>query len=119
MSSDATNQLLRKLRAQRETWCDLGDGLAVCVRRPLEVDFGRLGVGIVADHVIEYACDWRGFTEATLLGAGIGSADAVPFSRELWSEWISDNAARIEPVARAIVQAVQQHLDARQADAGN
>ena len=114
--------LLARLRAQREVWVPLdGDGGArsVCVRRPLEADFPKFIRGITTDHVVEYACDWRGFSEATLLGPAIGSPEPLEFDPALWSEYVRDHAEEVKLVAMAMVNAVQAHLKKREESAGN
>jgi hypothetical protein len=111
--------LLRQMREQRQEWVDIGDGRAVCVRRPHEADFPGFARGGVVDHVATSVCDWRGMTEAALLGAGVGGDDAVPFAPELWAEWVRDRADIVQMVARALVGMIERHLASRRDDAGN
>jgi hypothetical protein len=105
--------ILKRLREQRQTWLDLGSGRSVCVQRPLEAEFGKLIAGIEPAHVVEHVVDWRGFTETTLFGASVGGDTAVPFDRELWSEYVRDRVDDLQQVAKAIADAVQAHLEQR------
>lgn len=114
--------LLARLRAQREVWVSLGsdtDALSVCVRRPLEADFPKFVRGVTVDHVVEYACNWKGFSEATLLGSAIGASDELPFDSSLWGEYVRDNSEKVRVVAKAMVDAIQEHLRKKEVASGN
>ena len=104
---------------QRAQWVELPGGQRLRFHRPSEVDMPALMRGVSIEHVIEHACDWDGFTEATLLGAAIGTADPVPFHRDVWAAWVRDHTDAIAPVAKAIADAVTAHLQAREAVAKN
>lgn len=116
---------LKRLREQRLHWFELpadavGEpGLAVRFRRPLEAEMHRFVAGVTVEHVCEYVTEWRGFSEATLLGAAVGASDAIEFDRELWAEWVRDKSDVCAAVAKALAQTMQQHLEARQAAAKN
>lgn len=112
-------QLLARMAEQRAHWATLPGGQRVRFHRPPEVELPALARGVHVEHVIQYACGWEGFTEATLLGASVGSADAVPFHRDLWAAWVRDNTEAIAPVAKAMADAVTAHLQAREATAKN
>lgn len=117
MTPDA---LIAKLRAARESTVELEAGKAVRIRRPLEVefaDFGRGGlppVELVCRHVV----GWDGITEADLIGAA-GSNDAAPFSPALWSEVARDRSAWVLVVYQALIDAINAHAQALEADAKN
>ena len=111
--------LIGKLRAQRESWHDLGDGKRVRIRRPVESEFGTLLRGILLEHVQKYVVDWEGITEADLLGPAVGASDPVPFSPEVWAEVISDKAEWVGSIAGRIAEVVSEYLDKRKAAQGN
>ena len=115
--------LLARMAEQRAHWVDLpGSGkppLRLQFHRPPEVELPALVRGVHVDHVIQYACGWSGFTEAVLLGPAVGSADAVPFSRELWAAWVRDHADAVPAVAKALADVVTRHLEQREATAKN
>lgn len=134
--SASVAHLLAQMRAQREFWVELpGDGgLAVKQRRPNEAEIGtflRKDSGgadgketqwsIVVDlpAVQRQAVDWRGFTEAVLLGPSIGSADAVPFNTELWAEMVADNMAWVSACRDALIDQIQAHLKQQAEDQKN
>ena len=61
--------------------------------------------------------DWRGFTEADLLGETLGSSDAMqPFDAAVFQEWVDDSPEAMNTIALAVVDLVQANTD-RQARA--
>ncbi len=120
------DQLAARKRSREKT-VDLGDGKKVTFRRPSESDMPSLlsgegetrtwSVGI--EHVRKYVIGWDGFTEADLLGAGIGASDPVEFNAALWDDVASDNIAWVRTVADAILRSVVDHITARDAVAKN
>lgn len=115
----SVERLLAQMALQRSRWVELGDGLAVAMLRPLEVDLPGLAGGVRVEHVVQYAHNWRGFTEAVLLGKAVGGSDAVAFHADLWAAWVRDHIDAIPPVAQALADAVTAHLAAREAAAKN
>lgn len=111
--------LLARAARQREHWAELEDGKRVQFRRPVEVELPRLVGGVQIEHVIEYACGWEGFTEADLLGPAVGSADPLPFHRDLFAAIVRDNVAMVAPVAEAMAKAVTEYLQAKAATEKN
>ena len=107
--------LLARMATQREAWADLGGGRRLQYRRPPEVELPRLIAGVGLEQVVQYACGWDGFTEAGLLGAGIGSSDAVPFHRDLWAAYVADHAEELQTASTAMAQTVTVYLQ-RKAD---
>jgi len=111
--------LLAKMASQREAWVDLPGGQRLQYRRPPEVELPRMAAGITADLVVEYACGWDRFTEADLLGPGVGSSDPVPFNTDLWAAYVRDKTTVLQVVAAAMAKTVTDFLLARQAEAKN
>lgn len=112
-------QLIAKMDEQRTRWVSLPDGKRVQFRRPLETDMGAFTGGVSVDHLCTHVCGWDGFTEADLLGTGIGASDPAPFSSALWARVVRDRIAYVQPVATAMVQAITEHLAAMEASAKN
>lgn len=118
--------LIAQMRAKRTTWLDLGDGVAVAIMRPTEAQMAPyirplfIDGKTVQDAALstQYVTDWRGVTEATLLGDSIGSTTPVQFVPELWAEVVADHAAWGAAVAQAVVDAMQAHLVAKTTSAG-
>jgi hypothetical protein len=109
-----SDRLIRHLRAQRMSWIDLGDGKGVRIIRPTEVEIGKNlfnegRVEVDFETMSKFVRDWRGFTEADILGAGVGSDDVVPFTSDLWEEIASDKIEWVRTVANAILQSAVDH----------
>lgn len=111
--------LAERLLAQRDTWCDLGDGLRVKLRRPAETELLALSQGLGMARVIAAAVDWDGFSEAVLLGPEVGAVDALPFDADVWAAWIGDHAEAAGRCATTLRDAVEQHLEKVKAARGN
>lgn len=122
----SAQKIIDQLRAQRESWCVLREAdadtpeLAVKLRRPAEVELQayRGGAGRDLDATLtEAACstavDWRGFSEAELLGAAIGSSDPLPFSADLWREAVRDRLDWLGKCANHVMTAVAEHFAAK------
>lgn len=122
--------LIQQIHAQREQWVTLREAqmaavgqparaaLRVKLRRPAEAEwryfFGRTQRGAL-ENVQAYAVDWDGFTEAELLGAGVGASDAVPFDSSVWTVVIADRMAWVPPLFQRLVQMIETHSAAREA----
>jgi hypothetical protein len=127
-----SDSVIKRLREARMQWVELPHpehaGLAVRIMRPSEVEVtqhlfkeGGAQDGKGATVSVEFAdvlratVDWRGFTEAGILGAAVGSSDPLPFSAHLWAELASDHAAWVRLLASAILQAAVEHHTAKAA----
>lgn len=103
-------QLLKKrLIEQRQSWVDLEEGKAVKIQRPSEAELGAYSRSTPVDDARDRVVDWRGFTEADLLGAAVGSSDPVPFDREVWVEVVSDRLTWVKVVSEAVSASVAAH----------
>lgn len=115
-----TAALIARLEEQRRHWVDLPGGVRVRFMRPAETEFARFRLGVTVEHVCQYVDGWDGFTQAVVLGPKQGAADVkVPFAPELWAALLRDRADWVEPVAKAIVDAITAHLQAKEAASGN
>lgn len=112
-------ELKARLVAGREFWCEPAPGKRLKLRRPREAEMAVLRHGVGVDDVCRAVVDWDGFTEAVLLGATVGSSDAVPFDKDLADEVLRDHLEWAQPAADALAQAVTEHLASRAAAAKN
>lgn len=119
MAMSETQRVLEALRKQRLHWVDLGDGLRVQFRRPLEAELPQLRGGVYVEQVCSYVQGWEGFTEATILGEAVGASDPVEFSADLWAEYVRDHSEYVKKIARAIADTVEAHIEAKLAAAKN
>lgn len=133
-AAGAQAQIIARLLDQRRTWVPLPDrGIEVQVQRPAEAemqpylvqgDDGRTTLRAALPQVQGCVVGWRrmvdgkpaSVTEADLLGAAIGSDEAVPFDAGLWAVLVADRHAWVQAVAQAVLQAINDHYQA-QADA--
>jgi hypothetical protein len=114
MASDAS-QIVAQLLAKRERWVDLEDGKRLRIRRPPETDLGRFRSGLAVADVASAVVGWDGITEADILGPQDGSTSAVPFNAELCLEVLRDRIDWTGKAAEGVLDAIRQHLDAREA----
>lgn len=126
-SADALHPLIAALRSNRERWVSVAPGKDVKIRRPTEAEFpafvrevdGRRTLSVELAHVQRHVVDWRGFTEADLLGATVGVADALPFDALIWAEVVADHLEWLKPAANALLQAITDHVERDEAAAKN
>lgn len=112
---DAQALLLQRLRQQRERWVDLGAGLGVQILLLRETEMVQLRTRSLVDVVCDQAINWRGFTEATLLGAHDGASDPLPFTPELWSEVARSSMDHTRAVGDVLVAHATQVMEGRAA----
>lgn len=119
MSAD----LIAQMRAQRTTRIYLGDGVSVDVMRPNALQLASLlprldrGDVLKSELCMEHVTGWHGVTEATLLGAAVGSSAPVEFDRDVWREAASERPQWVTLVADHVIGAIEAHLTGRGAAA--
>lgn len=109
-------EMLRRQRAARTFWHELDEPprRAVQMRRPNETEIAgwredlRPG-SVKPQRLLEIAgdivVDWRGFTEADLLGDDQAPADQQQaFDKKVFLEWAQDNTADVASMAARAVQ---------------
>lgn len=116
--------IIKRMREQRMQWVELDDGKKVRIIRPSAVDVGEhlLHTGSVRvehAHIVMFATDWQGFTEADLLGAAIGSSDPLAFDKDLWAEYSCDRTDVCAKVSAALLTALVEHHKTADADEKN
>lgn len=98
--------LIARIRAQRESWLEVEPGKELRIRRPAETRMLTLRNGVSLESAVECVVDWRGLTEADLLGAAIGSSDPLPFDSALCLEVVADRVAWLEKISTRLVEQV-------------
>ena len=117
--------LIKQLLAAREHWVDLAPGKAVKFRRPMEGELEGMFRGtpkrfnVLLEDVQRYAVDWRGFTEADLLGATVGNSDPLSFSAEVWALAVGDNLDWLQAARHGLEVVLASRIEARLTAAGN
>lgn len=112
-------QLIAKLLAQRESWVEVEPGRRVKVRRPDESEQADFRGGMSVELMLRHVVGWEGFTEADILGAGVGASDAVAFDTALFATLARDHMAWFEPISVEIATRIAEHWKAREATAKN
>jgi len=113
--------LIRQMLAGQEHWVELEPGKAVKFRRPADTEGLSVlhGAGakrgtphLFLDDLTKYAVDWRGFSEADLLGHGIGNSDPLSFDREVWRLAVADNLVWFGAALEGLLGAITKQLTA-------
>lgn len=112
------NQLIKQLRAQRQSWVDLEAGKRVQIIRPTESEFpsflsgegDQRRIAVSIEQVGKYVTGWDGFSEADFLGAAVGASDPLPFDAELWAEVVADRSPWVATVSTALLTAMTDHF---------
>lgn len=113
MTSDA---MVAQLRKERELTVPVA-GWVFHARRPTDIEAGSLlpSESSVAALCVRYVTGWDGVRVCDIVGGDDESA--VPFSRDLWEEWVSDRPEVFGPVGLAVMDAYtsfcQQRASAR------
>lgn len=118
--SGAADRLIAQLRAARLSWFAVeGTPRRLQILRPTEVEMiterGRSALEVAATQVV----GWEGFTEADLLGAEVGSDQAVDFDAGLWAAYVADKAELTAAVAMEVRRIQASYLERRQEQAKN
>lgn len=111
--------LLARMAEQRAQWVEVVEGKSVEYLRPEQVDLPGVISGFRLEHVIKYVRNWKGFSEADLLGAAIGSSDPIDFDRDLWAAYVRENVDVATKVAEAMAGTVSEYLKRRADTAKN
>lgn len=103
--------LLEKIRAARQSTVTVGD-ITLTVRRPTDLEMFEMRNTVVtqSDILKKFVDDWAGVTELHLHSGG--SPDPVPFSREIFDEWVADHPESWGAISDAVVQGYKAHEDA-------
>lgn len=112
--------LIEKMRAARESWAEV-DGKSYKIRRPTELDLMRARQGttvaIGLDMLTKVVVDWKGVTEADLIPSG--ASDEVPFSQEVWAEYVADRNDIWQPITARLLELMEQHNKRQEASLKN
>lgn len=111
----AASALLAQLEGQRLRWVPLqegaDDGPAAQLDTPSQfaaihiVQALREGQGDRATQLLAgLVRNWRGITQASLLGAGVGSDDPAPYSPELLRAYLADRPDAVGLLGLAAVE---------------
>lgn len=100
--------LIERIRAARQTSVKVGNITLIC-RRPTDLEMASMKSAKITqeDILLKFVDDWQGMTEGDMVPGG--EQTEVPFSKELFAEWIADHPESWGPVSDAVVQTYQTH----------
>jgi hypothetical protein len=100
--------LIEKLKKSRETQVEAG-GKRFTVRRPTDLEVMEMrGQALKQGDIMErFVIGWPDMQEIDIIPGG--SAVPVPFSTELFMEWVADKAELWAPLTQAILSAYEAH----------
>ena len=106
-----SDKLIKQMREQRMAWLELQPGKSARLIRPTQIEVMRLmfkngTIEITLEQAQQFVVDWQGFTQADLLGASVGSSDALDFDKDLWREVSNENAKWLGDVANRLLEMV-------------
>lgn len=113
------SDVLKRLQAARERWITLDDTRQVKIRRPVAAKLGALLQQTAPEPYLDCVVDWRGFTEASVLGPSLGSDTVLPFDTAVWRELALDRVGWLPKVADAVIEDATAFLHSLEAAAGN
>jgi hypothetical protein len=101
---------LAKLRKNRELTVSVGKW-KFTARRPTDAEAGPLldpsKETTLYAVARDYVTGWEGVVEDDVIGGG--GQDPVPFSSELWTEWVADRREVWHPIGTKVVEAYLLH----------
>jgi hypothetical protein len=103
--------LLEKIRAARQSTVKVGD-ITLVVRRPTDLEMLEMRKTVVTqtDILQRFVDDWMGVNELHLFSGG--SPDPVPFSKEIFNEWVADHPESWGVISEAVVSGYKAHENA-------
>lgn len=111
--------LIEKIRRARESQVEVG-GLEFTVRRPTDLEMLAMTTGPVitqGDIMTKFVVGWGKVKELDLFSGGTG--ELVPFSQELFAEFIADRPDLWTPLSNAVVDKYKAHEKAKEETAKN
>jgi hypothetical protein len=107
--------LLKKMREQRMFWIDVDDTHKLQILPPTELQV-VLASGAVVDpqNFAALVQDWKGYSEADFLGAGVASSDPIALDREALNEWFALHTDMLANCLKAINDEFEARREKRQ-----
>lgn len=113
-----SKDLIERLRRVRQTRVESG-GRSFTIRRPTDLEMYEIGGRMDQRELLaRFVVDWGVMSELDL-GVPGGGPDPVPFSPDLWIEWIADHPEHWDDIGRAVIDAYKAHKASQEAAAKN
>lgn len=112
-----SKSLIERLQRARQSTVESG-GRSFTIRRPTDLEMHELH-GLIDQRalLVRFVVDWGAMPETDLVPGG--GPDPVPFSPELWVEWIADHPEHWDDISRAVVDGYKAHKRALEDAAKN
>lgn len=110
--------LIERIKKARQTTVKVGEIIIIC-RRPTPLERAEMTGGkiMMREVLTKFVDGWENVKEVDLVPGGTG--EAVPFSAELFSEWVSDHPESWGVISDAVVQGFKRHEEALELAAKN
>lgn len=103
-----SQHLIEKIRKSRETQAEAGGG-KFTIRRPTDLEVSVLrGTALKQGDLLEKFVTGWDLKELDIIPGGDGAP--VPFSTDLFMEWVADHPEVWGPLCNAILNAYENHL---------
>ena len=102
--------IAERLRKARKSTVEV-DGHVFTIRRPTDSEANRITLQQPSEVAVcrEYVCGWDDSVTEAAVGIVSGGSDPIPFSYEIWREWVDDRPDFWVPIYEAIVDAYNKH----------
>ncbi len=113
-----SQNLIERIKKARQTTVKVGEITLIC-RRPTDLEMLEMRSAKITqgDILKRFVDGWENVKEVDLVPGGTG--DAVPFSTELFAEWVSDHPESWKTISDAVVQGYKNHEAILEASAKN
>lgn len=109
----------RRQEVAREKWVEVG-GKRYLIRRPTDLEFRRMlvsGQAVGEELALRCVVGWDRVLEADL-APGVGGDAPVPFTGDVYREWIADRLDDLVALSGAILGEVKARRDQMEAVSG-
>lgn len=112
-----SRDLIERLRRARQSSVPVL-GRTFTIRRPTDLEMHELA-GKIDQRLLltRFVVDWGVMPEMDLVSGG--GPEPVPFSPDLWAEWIADHTEYWDDLTQAVVDGYKAHQIAREEIAKN
>lgn len=112
-----SKDLIERIRRARQSGVTV-QGRSFTIRRPTDLEMHELN-GKIDQRLllVRFVVDWGVMPEMDLVPGG--GPDPVPFSTDLWAEWIADHPELWSDLSSAVVENYKAHKTALEGAAKN
>lgn len=115
----ATDILINRLLAQRQSCVEIRPGVGLIVTRPLPSELIDFRDATAYTAAARWVVGWEGMTEADILGAAIGSPVPIEYSKRLADLVLPDHPDWCTRVQDRLISMVIEHRQQQEQAEGN